>query len=319
MTNHNNPSMTSLSWRALPGIFGFAFLLLLTSCSGSKKAQNAAYQPIENSLLWEISGKDLKKPSYLFGTIHMIPADQFFWTDPMKKAFANSEEIVFELDMNEMNDMSKMMGMMQHLFMQNDTTLADLLTKNEYDQVAEHFQSMGLPIMLFERMKPFFLTVFLSEDFAKGSIQDGTLKSYEFELNEMAQQQSKNTSGLETIEFQASMFDKISYKDQAKMLIETLNADQDSGGDTQLDQMVHLYTRQDLEGLNKLIHGTDSGMGANWEEDLLYTRNSSWIGLMTPKMKERPTFFAVGAGHLPGEKGVIHLLRKEGYKVKAIK
>lgn len=306
-------------FQAIPSIFGFAILLLLTSCSGSKKAQNAVYQPLENSLLWEISGKDLKKPSYLFGTIHMIPADQFFWTDPMKKAFAASEEVVFELDMNEMSDMSKMMGMMQHLFMQNDTTLADLLTKNEYDQVAEHFQTMGLPIMLFERMKPFFLTVFLSEDFAKGSIQDGTLKSYEFELNEMAINQNKTTSGLETIEFQASMFDKIPYKTQAKMLMETLNSDQESEGDTQLDQMVRLYTQQDVEGLNTLIHQSESEGSGDWEEDLLYTRNSSWIGLMGPLMKEKPTFFAVGAGHLPGDKGVIHLLRKQGYKVKPIK
>lgn len=306
-------------FQAIPSIFGFAILLLLTSCSAGKKAQNAVYQPLDNSLLWEISGKDLKKPSYLFGTIHMIPADQFFWTDPMKKAFADSEEIVFELDMNEMNDMSKIMGMMQHLFMQNDTTLADLLTKNEYDQVAEHFKTMGLPIMLFERMKPFFLTVFLSEDFAKGSIQDGTLKSYEFELNEMAINQNKTTSGLETIEFQASMFDKIPYKTQAKMLMETLNSDQESEGDTQLDQMVRLYTQQDIEGLNTLIHSSEGGEDSNWEENLLYIRNTNWIGLMAPLMKDKSTFFAVGAGHLPGDKGVIHLLRKEGYKVKPIK
>ena len=57
---------------------------------------------------------------------------------------------------------------------------------------------------------------------------------------------------------------------------------------------------------------------SQFEKDLLETRNSSWIPKISKIVAEKPTFFAVGAGHLGGEKGVIALLRKQGFTVKAI-
>lgn len=299
-------------------LFLFFFLFGAVACSTSKNVQVSKYEPLDNSLLWEISGKDLKKPSYLFGTIHMIPEHMFFWTPAMEKYFSMAEEVVFELDVNEMNDMGNMMGMMQHLFMQNDTTLSDLLTVEEYALVSGHFQKMGLPLFLFEKMKPFFLTVFLSEDLSKGSLEDGALKSYEIELNNKAVSAGKPTSGLETIEFQASMFDKIPYTDQAKMLIQMLESDEKSD-DSQMDVMLSMYTQQEIEKLGSMINDQSDDSGLDWQEDLLFMRNRNWIDLMVPMMKEKSVFFAVGAGHLPGEAGVLHLLRKRGYIIKPLK
>jgi len=305
--------------KAIAFHFSWILLLFAAACSPSKKIKSSAeYQPLENSLLWEVTGKDLKKASYVFGTIHMIPEEQFFWTPAMNKYFHMAEEVVFELDVNEMNDLGKMMGMMQYLFMQNDTTLSDLLTQNEYALVSARFEKMGLPLFLFEKMKPFFLTVFLSEDLASGSLQDGRLKSYEMELNNMATAAGIPTSGLETIAFQASMFDKISYKDQAKMLVQMLESDEEQE-DSQMDIMILRYTQQEIEGLGDLINAQSDESDLDWQEDLLFRRNSNWIDLMVPMMKDKSVFFAVGAGHLPGEKGVLHLLRKNGYTIKPLK
>ena len=88
--------------------------------------------------------------------------------------------------------------------------------------------------------------------------------------------------------------------------------------DDQVDQMVEMYKRQDLQGLAKMISSEDSGF-AEYEELLLVNRNKNWIPLMGAMMLEKPTFFAVGAGHLPGEYGVIELLRREGYTLRPLK
>ena len=287
-----------------------AFLLVSFGCSGQSQE---TINPVQNSLLWEVSGNGLTKKSYVFGTIHLIPQEKYLWTDVMEAAFRKSDQVYFELDIEQMADPMAMMGMMKYIFMSNDTTLSDLLTEEEYALVDSHFKKLGMPLFLFERMKPFFLTVFLSEDMAKGNLQDGSLLSYEMVLNDKAKQEAKPTSGLETIEFQASIFDKIPYREQAQMLISALQ--EDATNEPQMDQLVQFYLDQNISALGKMIAEQSSSSPAGWEDDLLNRRNSNWIQQMKPLMQSSSVFFAVGAGHLPGEKGVLQLLMKEGYTV----
>jgi uncharacterized protein YbaP (TraB family) len=316
----NTNSMISPFRSAMHSIFRIRLLALLPvliflfSCAGPKKIR---YKPLENSLLWEIKGKDLPASSYVFGTIHLIPEADYFWTKPMENAFSKSQEVVFELDMNEMNDMSKMMALLPHLFMKGDTTLSMLLVKADYDKLAAKMQNMGLPLFLFERMKPFFLTVFLSEDLQPSD--DKSMKSYELELTAKANAMRKTVTGLETVAFQASIFDRIPYKKQADMLTEMLKEEGNSETESpDLKAMISHYKNQEIQRLGDAVTAGNGEM-MGMEEDLLFLRNEKWIPLMEEKMKRNSVFFAVGAGHLPGERGVIHLLRKAGYKVKAVK
>lgn len=289
-------------------------LIIISACSSPDKLD---YKPLSKSLLWEISGQGLKRPSYVFGTIHLIPSDEYFWTDAMQKAFERSEEVVFEIDMNEFGDMSSIMSMLSHLFMKGDTTLKDLISSDEYSLVNAKFQDLGLPLFLFERVKPFFLTVFLSDDMRLGGFSDSGMKSYEIELNQMALQQNKKVSGLETIEFQASIFDKIPYREQAKMLLQALS-DNDNNEDDQLNSMIKYYKSQDIEALGLLVSG-ETGQDLGINEELIVLRNINWIPIMVDKMNSKVVFFAVGAGHLPGKSGILHLMRKKGYKVKPLR
>lgn len=269
----------------------------------------------ENSLLWEISGKDLSTPSYLYGTIHMIDKDDFFLTTSAKEAFKTAQRITFEINLEEMNSLGAQFSLLMKAFMDGGVTLKSLLSPEDYKLVDAHFQEMGLPLFLFERVKPMFLTV-LAGDMSPEDYQAGEVVSYEMEFAKMAEGQDKEMAGLETIEFQMSMFDSIPYSVQAEMLVETIKAD--DSGDDQVDQMVEMYKRQDLQGLAKMISSEDSGF-AEYEELLLVNRNKNWIPLMGAMMLEKPTFFAVGAGHLPGEYGVIELLRREGYTLRPLK
>jgi hypothetical protein len=269
----------------------------------------------ENSLLWEISGKGLKESSYLFGTIHLIGKEDFVLTEVTKKALEKSKRVTFEINMEEMSDVSKLMPLMMKAFMADGKTLRDLLSAEDYTLVKNHFDKMGLPLMLLERMKPLFLSSMNAD--AMGSLggEDSKMLSYEMELMKLAQAQEKAVGGLETAEFQMSMFDSIPYEAQAQMLVETVKAE--NKGEDQLQQLVDLYKKQDINALYDLLNA-DSEL-SKYDEILLVNRNKNWIPIMSSMMIEQPTFFAVGAGHLAGEQGVIRLLRGAGYTVKAVK
>lgn len=270
----------------------------------------------ENSLLWEISGKGLKEPSYLFGTIHMIDKKDYILTDATKKSLDKAKRVTFEINMEEMSDLSVLMPLMMKAFMANGQTLSDLLSEEDYALVKNHFEKMGLPMMLFDRMKPMFLSSMTPD--AVGGLDGGensSMVSYEMELMKLAQAQDKPIAGLETAEYQMSMFDSIPYKVQAEMLVKSIQSG-DEGAD-ELDQLTELYKKQDINGLHEMINA-DSEL-SEYDELLLVRRNKNWIPVMGKMMSEQPTFFAVGAGHLAGSKGVINLLRQAGYTVKALK
>ncbi|MCH2081594.1 MAG: TraB/GumN family protein [Saprospiraceae bacterium] len=270
---------------------------------------------IENSLLWEIEGKGLDKTSYLFGTIHMIGKEDFVLTAPTQKAFDDSERVAFEIDLEEMMDVSAMMPLMMKAFMANDTTLSDLLTEEQYTKVDKHFQKLGIPLMFLERLKPMFLSMMASEDLTTGQAT-GDIVSYEMKLMERANSQSKEIDGLETAEFQMSMFDSIPYKIQAQMLMDALEGTGD-GNSADFDLMVDLYKKQDIAAMQQLMEG--DGTLAQYEDLLLVQRNKNWIPIMADMMAKNSIFFAVGAGHLGGQMGVVNLLRQAGYIVKPIK
>lgn len=283
------------------------------------KKEISPYTPTkeENSLLWSISGKELSDTSYLYGTIHMIERKDFFLTEFTKKAFSDSKQVAFEIDMNKMNDLSVIFSLLGKIMMADGMTLDKLLSEEDYAIVKNHFETIGLPMLIFRKVKPMFLSTMASGDMMGGG-SDTTaseIVSYEMEFMEMAKFQEKEVFGLETIEYQMSVFDSIPYKDQANMLVESIKAEE-SGG-TEFDEMVELYRNQDIIGMQTMFQADEEGIG-KYEDVFLKNRNENWIPVIEGMMKQKPTFFAVGAGHLGGSIGVIALLREAGYIVKPL-
>jgi len=294
-----------------------AIVFISTSCKTTKEAVSdnteiKVNQSLENALLWKIDGNGLTTPSYLFGTIHLIDAEDYFLPTGTLAAIDNSEKMVFEIDMNEMSDMSAMMGLMNQAFMKDNKTLKDLISEEDYKLVDDHFKKLGLPLMMLERMKPMFLTVFASGDMDPMGLQTGSMKSYEMEFLDIAKNANKSVGGLETIEFQMSVFDSIPYDAQAEMLVETIKKGDTEGSDFEI--MTQMYKDQKINDMVSMISDEDEQL-SEYEDVLLSKRNQAWISGMKKMMVEMPTFFAVGAGHLAGEKGVIKLLIKEGYQL----
>ncbi len=295
------------------GVFG-----LNAQVEQADQTTKTATESSENALLWEISGKDLKAPSYLFGTIHMIDKENFFWPEGTMEALDASDRVTFEINMEEIDmlNIGTMMEMLQGAMMKNGMTLKQLLSEEDYQFVSNKFNEMGMPLFMLERVKPMFLTVFASGDMEMGGFQTGEIKSYEMEFMALAKEKQKEMGGLETVEFQMSVFDSIPYKDQADMLVEALKME-GGEGEGQFEEMVKLYREQNVEALQNSISDESQGL-SKYERILLQDRNTRWIPIMEEQMSDKTTLFAVGAGHLGGEEGVINLLKKAGYTMTPI-
>ena len=302
-------------------------LLVNTACKTkaqqAKPTNTASTVPSNTkSLLWEISGKDLKKTSYLYGTIHLIPKKDFFMTDATKKAFDASQKVTFEINMKEMSNPMAMMSIFTKALIPNGKKLKDFLNDEDYGLVQRKFDSLGLPLKMLERVKPMFLSVMVGSD-GEQIPMDGSTKesnkstSYEMEFLKMGETQKKEFGGLETVEFQMGIFDSIPYQVQADMLVKTIKSG--GSGSDELTKMVEMYKNQDIEAMCQMLKSGEESELGNYENMLLNNRNINWIPLMSKAMLEKSTFFAVGAGHLGGEKGVVNLLKKAGYTVKPLK
>lgn len=267
-----------------------------------------------NTLLWKISGNGLEKPSYLFGTIHMLCADDALLSKNMKAAISECDEVYFEVDMDNMFEMLGAIGKMK---MTGDTTLKDLLSKEDYKKVKEYFETKTsmLPFSMLETFKP----ILAASTLEGGSLPCDNTAMMEQVIMEEAKQYKKKISGLETMAYQAGVLDSIPYKLQAQQLVNYIDsATSGDKEDKQLKQMFDAYKSQDLAKLEELMVETDAGM-SSFIDVMLYHRNQNWVKKLKDLLPKKSLVIAVGAGHLPGEKGVINLLRNEGYKVTPVK
>jgi len=279
---------------------------ILVFLAGCKTSESAAVKS-DNSLLWKIDGKNLKTPSYLLGTIHILPQKDFFLSEVMKQALANTQQVVLELDMD---DPAMGMTMLQNASMSDGSTLDKLLSAEDYQKLDVLVKkSTGVGVEVFNKWQPMLVA-----SFAMQQMMDNQIASYEMTLVRMAQEAQKEVKGLESIQEQTEAMATIPYPQQAKYLSELLN-DFDKQK-VLFGKMVELYKAQNLNAL--LDYMVEQSGGIDFSTVLLNQRNHKWIPKIGSIATEKSTFFAVGAGHLPGKDGVLTLLRKAGYRVTAV-
>ncbi|WKN32745.1 TraB/GumN family protein [Porifericola rhodea] len=283
--------------RTLASLLSLAF-----GCIFSAYAQNS------NSLLWEISGKDLETPSYLFGTIHLMCPQDIKITPAMQEALSASERLVLEIDMDEPGVMQKMQSAS---IMQDGSTLKSLLSEKDYQFLEQYLKdSLSIPIQAVNAMNPMMLSTVLMLP-----VLDCQPGSYEMSLVKQAQEKEMEVYGLETIEDQVAIFNAIPLDKQSEYLMSSIREHERSV--KEIKALLSAYHSENIDALYKLVHDSMKPMeGA--EKVMLDDRNNKWLPQITEMSQEGATFFAVGAGHLSGPQGVIELLREKGYQLKPI-
>ena len=282
-------------------------VLLLSLLSVTAFAQHEKGN--DNTLLWKISGNGLTKPSWIFGTIHMICSDDAKLSENMRKAIGSCDEVYFEVDMD---NLVEMLGALNQMKMRGDTTLKDLLNENDYEKVKTYFESRNsmLPFSMLETFKPILAVSTLQEN----SMTCTSTAVMEEVIMREARVKEKKIRGLESMSYQASLLDSIPYKMQAEQLLQYIEKAEKGGDDEdkELNEMMKAYKQQDLKKLEELMVAADPGL-SGFTELLLYNRNYNWTDKLKNLLPGRSLLIAVGAGHLPGTKGMINLLRLAGY------
>lgn len=262
----------------------------------------------EKSLLWEISGKGISEPSYLFGTIHIICEDQVPMTEAMKAAFGKTEQLVLEINMSDQAAMTQAATLMMNM---EGYDYKGLMSEGSYKRLDSLMTAnLGMGMAMGRIMKPLGLmgVAYL------GMLDCENASGMEEELQKLMEEQGKTMGGLETIESQIAIFDGIPIKEQISWLDEMMN---DSGeGKEDFEKLMKNYLAQDIQAMYDSFE--EYPEYEKYADVLLENRNRDWIPKMAEMMGEKATFFAVGAMHLGGDIGVINLLREEGYTVKAV-
>ncbi len=273
-------------------------ILLIIFISSSVNAQ----------LLWEISGNGLKEKSYIYGTIHMICADDFNFSENLKKAFDNTKQCVLEIDMDDPNFMLETQKLSMNKGMKNiynDISEADKKIINDF-----FTKNFGMNLTQLGVMKPFVLVSMVTTKFLNCSP-----KSYEGDFVQLSKQQKEEVLGLETIKEQIDIFDNLPKEKQIAMLVETIKTFKE--GKQAFDKLLNSYKKGDLNMLLEIAK--KDPQFKELRNVLLDDRNKKWIPKIKKIMSEKATIFGVGAAHLGGENGVINLLKKESYKVTPVK
>ena len=274
-----------------------AFLILLIFVSISSQAQ----------LLYKIEGKGLQKPSYIYGTIHIMPKKQFVISESITTALKECESLVMEVDINM--DLKTQIDAAQRSLLSDGKTIADITSAENAKKIRQFcMDSLNWKESKYTRMSrltPFFLTSVILQDLI------GKSKSFEVELNKLAKKNKMTTLGLETIQLQMDLVNDVPYEEQIKLLLEGLTTN-----NSEYNNMLDCYLKKDINKLGELMN--DAELSPEFYSNFLVKRNQNWLPLISKLAQEKSIFIAVGAGHLPGEQGVLKLLQGAGYTVTPI-
>ncbi len=265
----------------------------------------------DNSLLYEVTGNGLAKPSYLYGTFHLVCPNDLILSDALKKATADAQQLYLEIDMD---DPAMQSSMMQGMMLTGGKTIKDLMSAEDYALVDSYLQKKsGMGLAQIGGLKPIALYSFMM----MGALGCQPA-SYDLTLMQLAAKDKKEVLGLEKLDDQLALFDKIPMEKQTAMLADMARKPDEL--QKEFGNLLAAYKAQDLTDMMKQMKASkyDGGF-EDFEADLLDKRNQNWIPVIEKAAKDKPTLFAFGAGHLGGDKGVIQLLRAKGYVVKGVK
>jgi uncharacterized protein YbaP (TraB family) len=274
--------------------------LLLIGCFAN------AQQRYANTLLWRISGRGLAKPSYLYGTMHLNDKRIFNFGDSVYKAIEACEGLAIELNPDEMA-----MYFANKMFdeLENQTSLKDVLSEEDFKKystgLSKKFGKPADKISTSDVLKE--KNQWLSDMMTKGEMPTFV----DAFLYNIARRQGKWLGGIEDMSDQAGIMEDMVDKTDIEYLLANDQASISRESDSTVERMKTMYIAENISGID-----TYSSSGAIEERDLiLIRRNIKMARRMDSLIALRTMFLAVGAAHLPGDSGVIELLRKRGFKV----
>ncbi|MBQ5647659.1 MAG: TraB/GumN family protein [Alistipes sp.] len=293
-----------------------------------------AINVVSAQLLYKISGNGLEKPSYIFGTHHLLGGgEQFIDTLPhLRRVMSEAEQFCWEINAEEMARAQQVL--VQHVAnnagLPKGMSIRDLFTAKEFakiDAATKEIIGVGFDELSqaykedINSCVPMFYHLILLGNYkmAKGKVNNADTKAIDHYLVEYAKLSGKELLGLEKVEAQIPVLWplQIPLREQKKILLYML----DNYDKTILleDKITEAYLSQDVEALRDIVYDKKFvRVNAFTKQNLkkmFHDREVVWVEQMPEIMRKKSTFFFVGSGHLVGKPGVLELLRRKGYTV----
>lgn len=308
-------SRASLSFLSAAGAGAVIFL----SAAARDEPGQAVAAEDRQGMVWALSGPG-GATVYLAGSVHLLREEDHPVSAAYELAYADSEEIVFEIDMAEMTSPAAMVRMQQLGMLPASESLDQHLSAGTVSRLREYLQGHEAGAMLalaLPRFKPgmVFLTISSLEAMRMGARADLGLEMFFFQK---ASADGKSTWGLETVEYQMSRFDEFTAEEMEQLIIKTLD---DVGEMPEvMDRLIASWHQGDEEGMTTLLgEQMDDGNG-RLTELLLTERNENWVPHIEEALAgEKNVMFIVGAAHLVGEGGLVDLLQRKGHQLRRVK
>ncbi|WP_297735989.1 TraB/GumN family protein [uncultured Maricaulis sp.] len=306
-------SAHSLLRRAVSGTLGAALLAGSALFASSALAQPPDYSTLEaDPAIWHLSDAD--SDVYIFGTFHILPASLDWRTDEVEALLASADTLYLEADVHS----PESQGQMQQLVMQYGlnppgVTLSSLLSDEANAALAEFAPTLGVAPAMLEPMRPWLAQVMLAVTQMQALGLDPTAGA-ESGLLALIAGGDTQLGYFETAEEQIRFLAGVPDDVQVRAFDQGLEDMADLP--TQLNELVTAWATGDMAVLEDMINGSMREDAPEVYETLIVTRNHNWVPQIAEIMDgEGTVFIAVGAAHLPGEDGVIHLLQEEGYTI----
>jgi uncharacterized protein len=271
-------------------------------------------QVVENAVFWEVSGNGLTKPSYIFGTFHLMGKKYVDSLTNVSAKLHQSEAVVGELII----DSTMMMKIMMASQLKG-TTLDKLLSADVYEKTSTWLKELsGYDLKLFNGMNPMTIQVTLMASMQQKyyPTDPKTDPAMDLYFQQFGKSNGKQVLGLESLDDQIqALFGQFTYERQTALLTEFVN-DKDKAYREMVD-MNKYYRQGNLVELEKMM--SSQTFEANEALVLLDNRNKKWVTILPDIFKKQQTFVAVGALHLAGKNGLVNLLREKGYTLRSVK
>ena len=280
-------------------------------------------------LLYKISHKNIEKPSYIVGTYHLAPAT-FIDSIPGAKDVLNAVDVVCgEVVMSEMESRENQKKVQQAIMLPDGKSLTDIFTTDEMLRINEYMDNLlGMnlnnPILKSQmgKMTPMALSTQLQlVQYMKLTPKFNPLKLIDAHFQNVAKKAGKQVVALETVDFQIETLYKGATIERQKQQLLCM-VDNSEYYALQMKELAAAYFAKDMQKLNEVTEekiGNSCDSTPEEDEALIYGRNAAWVEKMPAMMENASTLFVVGAAHLPGDKGVLELLKARGYTVEAVK
>jgi len=283
-----------------------SLVFIFTFLAASSIHAQTPKRPATSAILYKITGKNLKKPSYLFGTIHLICEKDMFSSEKLKSLIDQTGQVMFETDFLDPAALQRAAAASKLL---DGKTMKDYLTAAEYAKIDEYFKTyMGISFDFLSTYKPIFATTASISSPKILGCQPPVI--YDKFLAETAVAKKLPIIGLESMEAQMAAVDSIPIEQQIQEMKEA--AADPAKTIAQFKKLSAAYLSQNSDQLYVVVESEFKETGYS-QAIMLDNRNISWIPVIEKNIALKSSFIAVGGGHLGGKNGVVNLLRKKGY------